>query len=260
MFSGLLLFNRKLLHISLRHIWCFVGTGFISIVMFSYCYFRTIETTSLSAAAVLLYTAPFMVMVMSAVLFRERLTVLKLIACVLAFGGCILVTGIIGSGEKLPAAAIVTGLLSALGYALYSIFGRIALNYGYNPLTITAYTFFFACNGVLPLCSLPDLTLKLVSGDILSGTYNIILGVLLGAVTAALPYVLYTVGLSRTDPGRASVIASVEPVVATLAGAAVFGESLTISGLAGITLTVTAIILMNIKNNKYKNGEHDDTF
>lgn len=247
LFTGLLLFNRRLLHIRFRHIWCFIGTGLISIVVFSYCYFRTMEMASLSAAAVLLYTAPVMVMIMSAVLFREKITFIKIISCILALSGCILVTGIIGSGDKLPTAAIVTGLVSAFGYALYSIFGRFALNYGYNSLTITTYTFIFACIGVLPLCGLPDLAIKMVSGDIISDIYNIILGVLLGLVTATLPYVLYTAGLSKIEPGRASVISSVEPVVATLVGAAVFGEKLTLQGFAGIALVVAAVILMNVK-------------
>ncbi|MHB1154183.1 MAG: DMT family transporter [Eubacteriales bacterium] len=247
LFTGLLLFNRRLLYIRFRHIWCFVGTGLISIVVFSYCYFRTMETASLSAAAVLLYTAPVMVMIMSAALFREKITIIKIIACILSLSGCILVTGILSSGDKLPTAAIITGLVSALGYALYSIFGRFALNYGYNSLTITAYTFVFACIGVLPLCGLPDLIIKMVSGDTISDIYNIILGVLLGLVTAALPYVLYTAGLSKIESGRASVIASVEPVVATIAGAAAFGEKLTLQGFAGIALVVAAVILMNIK-------------
>lgn len=247
LFTGLLLFNRRLLYIRFRHMWCFVGTGLISIVVFSYCYFRTMETASLSAAAVLLYTAPVMVMIMSAVLFREKITLIKIIACMLALGGCILVTGILSSGDKLPTAAIITGLVSALGYALYSIFGRFALNYGYNSLTITAYSFVFACIGVLPLCGVPDLIIKMVSGDIISDIYNLILGVLLGLVTAALPYVLYTAGLSKIESGRASVIASVEPVVATIVGAAVFDEKLTLQGFAGIALVIAAVILMNIK-------------
>lgn len=249
--TGLFLFNRRLLHIRFRHIWCFIGTGLISIVVFSYCYFRTMETASLSVAAVLLYTAPVMVMIMSAVLFGEKITLLKIIACILALSGCILVTGIIGSGDKLPATAIITGLVSALGYALYSIFGRFAINYGYHSLTITAYTFIFACIGVLPLCGLPDLAVKMVSGDIESDIYHITLGVLLGLVTAALPYLLYTTGLAKIEPGRASVIASVEPVVATLVGAAVFGEKLTLQGFAGITLVVAAVILMNVKKKRY---------
>lgn len=245
MTAGLLIFNRRLLFIRFRHIWCFIGTGLISIVMFTYCYFRTIGLTSLSAAAVLLYTAPVMVMAMSAVLFGEKVTVIKIVACAAAFAGCILVSGVIGS-ERISAEAVITGLLSAFGYALYSIFGRYALGYGYHPLTITAYTFIFACAGVLPLCGLPDIADKLAAG----GFRIIALGVLLGVLTAALPYFLYTAGLAKTEPGRASVIASVEPAVATLAGILFFNETPTSGGFCGIALVITAVILMNFKKEK----------
>lgn len=92
--------------------------------MFTYCYFRTMQTTSLSVAAVLLYTAPIMVTIMSVPLFKEKLTASKVAACVLAFTGCIFVTGLLGNAQAVSASGILTGLLSGFGYALYSIFGR----------------------------------------------------------------------------------------------------------------------------------------
>ena len=71
MLAGLLLFDRKALRIKLKDIWCFVGTGAFSVAFFNFCYFKTMTLTSLSVAAVLLYTAPAFVMLMSAVLFKE---------------------------------------------------------------------------------------------------------------------------------------------------------------------------------------------
>ena len=67
----MVLFRRKLLKIRLRDLWCFLGTGICSIVFFNLCYFKAITLTSLSVAAVLLYTAPVIVMVLSYFLFRE---------------------------------------------------------------------------------------------------------------------------------------------------------------------------------------------
>lgn len=249
---GILIFKPSLLRVKPRHLWCFVGTGLISIVVFSYCYFSTIEQTSLSAAAVLLYTAPVFVTLMSAVIFGEKLTAQKLIACAVAFAGCVLVTGILGSGESVPPRALITGLISAVGYALYSIFGRFALNYGYNSITITAYTFFFACAGVLPLADLRGLWSILTTGSGAEVAHNMLFALALGVVTALLPYILYTLGLSGIESGRASVIASVEPVVATLTGILVFGEPMTLTGGLGILLVVAAIALMNLKNRRAK--------
>ena len=90
----MIFFRRELLRIRLRDLWCFLGTGIGSIVFFNYCYFKTISLTSMSVAAVLLYTAPAIVMVLSRILFGERFTVRKVTALVMTFVGCIFVTGI----------------------------------------------------------------------------------------------------------------------------------------------------------------------
>ena len=146
----LFLFNRKLLVIHLKDIWCFLGTGIASITFFNYCYFKCIEEASLSIAAVLLYTAPAIVMVLSYVLFREKLTGKKIISLIMTIGGCILVTGVFEETQIINANGILLGLGAGLGYALYSIFSRYALERGYHSLTITCYTFYrcFAFNGV----------------------------------------------------------------------------------------------------------------
>ena len=89
MLIGLLIFDREALKIRLKDIWCFIGTGALSVSFFNFCYFKTITLTSLSVAAVLLYTAPAFVMIMSFFLFKESMTKLKVLALAVAFAGCV---------------------------------------------------------------------------------------------------------------------------------------------------------------------------
>ena len=84
----LLLFNRSLLKIKLKDLWCFLGTGIVSLLFFCICYFKSMEYVSIATAGVLLYTAPTFVMLMSLVLFKEKLTANKIIALVMSFIGC----------------------------------------------------------------------------------------------------------------------------------------------------------------------------
>ena len=146
-----LVFRRDALRVRLKDLWIFVCLGVISLTFFTWCYFSTIEAASMSAAAILLYLAPSLVMLMSAVLFKEKVTKNKIVACAMAFAGCFFVSGIVGDAGPLPARAIVTGLLSALTYALYSIFGQLAMNRGYDPLTLPTYAFTFGALSALPL-------------------------------------------------------------------------------------------------------------
>ncbi len=240
-----LVYDHKLFKIKLRDCWCFLGTGICSILFFNFCYFRTITLTSLSAAAVLLYTAPIMVMVMSVFLFKEKLTVTKMIAAVIAFAGCALVTGATDGRLALNAIGVLTGIGSAFGYALYTIFGEYALKRGYNSITITLYTFIFASVGVLPLANLPDL-----AGKITINPQILAWGAVLALVVTVLPYLIYTIGLRTVEAGKASVMATVEPVVATLVGVIVFSEPLSVSGIAGIILVAASLAILNIKTEK----------
>lgn len=240
-----LICGKDLFRIKLRDWWCFAGSGICSIVFFNFCYFRTITLTSLSAAAVLLYTAPIMVMVMSLFLFKEKLTVRKVIAAAAAFSGCALVTGAADGSLALNGMGILTGLGSAFGYALYTIFGQLALNRGYKSITITLYTFIFASVGVIPFADIGGLAEKIrLHPQILAW------GAVLAAAVTVLPYLIYTVGLTSVEPGKASVMATVEPVVATLVGAAVFCEPLSLVGVMGILLVAASLVLLNMPSKK----------
>lgn len=237
------IFRRELLKIRLRDVGLFLGMGLLSLLLFTVCYFTTINLASLSVAAILLYTSPIWVMLLSAVCFREKITGRKLLCAAMAFGGCVLVSGI-GSAASLSPVVIVTGLMSAVGYGLYSIFGTFALR-KYQPLTVTTYAFLFGAAGAAILCKPAEIVTVIASAPNPAGL--VLFLIVTAFVTAVLPYLLYTVGLSHMRASAAAIMASIEPVVATAAGALVFGEGLTIPAFAGIALVLGAIAVLNVK-------------
>ena len=236
-------YRRELLKIRLRDVGLFLGMGLLSLLLFTVCYFTTINLASLSVAAILLYTSPIWVMLLSALCFREKITGRKLLCAAMAFGGCVLVSGI-GSASGLSPMVIVTGLLSAVGYGLYSIFGTFALR-KYQPLTVTTYAFLFGSLGAAFLCKPTEIITVIASAPNPGGL--VLLLAVTAFVTAVLPYLLYTVGLSHMRASAAAIMASIEPVVATAAGALVFGEALTIPAFIGIALVLGAIVVLNAK-------------
>lgn len=228
------------LRVAWRDLWMFVGTGIVSIVLFNTCYFRTIVRSQASVAVVLLYTSPVFVMLLSAVLFREKITSRKLLALAMTLAGCVLVAGLAGGGYRLSADVLLTGLASGLFYALYTIFGRYALA-KYDTLTVTAYTFLFGLAGAAALGGLPRITAILAQDWSLLPWY---LGI--GIVCTVLPYVLYTWGLQRMESGRAAILVAVEPLVGTLLGLLVYHESAGPAKLLGIGLILSAMVLLNL--------------
>ena len=236
----LLLFHREKLKIKWRDVWCFIGTGVLSLLFFCVCYFRAIEELTLSAAGVLLYTAPIFVMIMSIPLFKEKLTAKKILALALAFAGCILISGI---GGEINTVGIIMGVLSGFFYALYSIFGRYAINRGYDSWTIVFYTFLFCTLGCLCLSDK-----ALIINSFVSAEYDFWLYLLgMGLITGFLAYLFYSKGLECMESSRASILAFVEPVSGTFVGMIVFSEFPNIFGITGILLVLGAIILLSLK-------------
>jgi len=239
---GLTIFikDRRQLQVRLRDFWCFIGSGLCSMLFFTYCYFKSMEHLDLGTAAILLYTAPSIVIVLSRFIFREKLTGVKLLALLLAFAGCCLVSGV-GTGARISVQGILLGIGSGLGYALYSIFARFAMNRGYSSLTISFYTSLLAGVGAGVVWGTQEAPVMFAS------PYNALLCLATAVVTFYLPYLLYTTGLESVETGRASIMASIEPVVATACGIFIFREQPSFASVCGMLLVLSAIVLLNVK-------------
>lgn len=226
----------------LKDIWCFFGTGVVSLLIFGLCYFRAMDYMSLSAAAILLYTAPCFVILLSALLFKEKLTKKKLVAMSMAFFGCCLVSGLGNGAQHVSGIGILLGLGAGICYALFSIFSRYSINRGYNSLTINFYSCILAGAGALIFGGAREMPTVCQSAG------NFLFALATGIVTCFLPYLLYTYGLTKTENGKASIMASVEPVVATLVGLVIYHEKLSLTAFLGVVIVLSAIVLLNIKN------------
>lgn len=225
--------------ISPKDIPLFLGLGFGSILFFTVCYFTAITMMPLSTAAILLYTSPVWIMLMSIFFFHEKLNKRKLIALALAFGGCVLVSGI--SGEGMTVTGLLVGLGSGIGYGLYSILGKIALR-KYSSYTVTTYTFIFAAAGSWIISRPADMIAKFSAAPDLG--FLIVLCFLTALITAVIPFLSYTIGLESVEASKAGIIATIEPMVATLIGILVFSETLTIMSGAGILLILAAVVIL----------------
>lgn len=239
LFIGMFLFNRKELKIRRKDVWCFLGTGLLSVTFFNVCYFTCMNLTTLSVAAILLYTAPSFVIVMSFFLFKEKMNGKKIAALVLAFAGCVLVSGGF-TGESLTVMGLLTGLGAGFGYALYSIFGKYAIQRGYSSYTITTYTFLFALLGTLPFLKLQHFAECVMN----IGAGNLLFAFVMAVITTVVAYILYTAGLKGLENGKASIVASVEPVMASVVGFLLYKEAMQPMGIAGMILVLISCVLV----------------
>ncbi len=219
---------------SLGDIKYFIGTGVGSIIFFSWSYIKSINLSSVSVAATLLYTAPSIVMIFSVVLFKEKLTWKKIAIVIITFIGCLLVTGLLEKGVLVSKEGIFFGLCAGFGYAMYSIFSSFALK-KYSSAAITFYTFLVAAIFLMPFSG--SVMKKILDNGLMP------FSILYAFTVTVLPYTLYTMGLSKTEPSKAAIMATVEPVGAALIGIFVYNESVTFTKILGITLVAISVVL-----------------
>ncbi|MDQ0256560.1 drug/metabolite transporter (DMT)-like permease [Evansella vedderi] len=243
LFLYVALVKRSALSMKWKHVPYFLGTGICSIVFFNWAYFTAIQEMNLSIAAVLLYTGPAFVAIMSRIIFKELFTPQKIVALIATFIGCVLVIGLfpVNTGQ-FSTYGILVGIGSGFGYALYSIFGKAALS-NYSSLTITTYTFLFASLALVPTSGLMGKAMEWWSIDAL------LLSLGLGLIPTVLAYLLYTRGLHFVESSKASIVATVEPVVAALIGVFVFQDLLHFWQIIGIISILSGVVFMNLKTN-----------
>jgi len=220
-----------------RRLWFWsVLAGFGVAGNFSF-YFVSIGQGSVAVAATLMYCAPVFVYLVSFALKLESPTAPKWAAIVVVMLGIVLLTQIYDTGASgVTPIGVGAGLLAGLSYAVF-IFGfKYAAPHG-SPQAILSIAFAVLATILIWPGDVEQTVAVLSTPD-----WPLFAG--LGVFGAGLSFVLYIVGLNHTAPAVASIIATVEPVTASLFSFVVLHESLVgpqIVGMALILVTVTAL-------------------
>lgn len=222
-------------------------SGFCSVVAMGMFYYSCMVETSAAVAVILLYTAPLFVMIMSLFFFKEKMTVQKMVAFVIAIVGCALVSGI-ASGSRISALGIFLGLMSGFTYSLYGIFTSLFMKENKDTLTFTALSFFFAAIGALVI-SKPWEIVKFTL-EVENIPLTLIMYLLLAICTAVIPFFLYSKGIEGVKPDVASILAFSEPLMACVFGTAVLGQDMDVFGVIGIVCVCAAIVVLNVNFKK----------
>ena len=219
--------------------------GLFSQALYNLLYMRTIKESGMAVAAVLLYTSPVFVALMSRIFFRESLGKNKVIAILINIIGCVLtVTGGGFEGMTLVGLGLLTGVGAGFMYATLPVLSRIGADKE-DPFTSTFYGLAFGTLFLL-FISRPW---QGIGTAFTPGMFIVLVG--FGIVPSALAYIVYFGGLNKVkETSKVPVLASVETVMAALIGLAVFGQSLSLIKVLGIVLVLCSILVMNQKNRK----------
>ena len=222
----------------------FLAFGLAGVAAFYVVYIYAIALTGMGMAAVLMYTAPAWVTLLSVLLFNERLGGLKGVAVLLACGGCALVGRVYDlASVRLNLLGVLAGLGAGLTYGLYTLFSKVAQD-RYTAWTTLAYALGVGALFMLPLQSLADLARAATTPPILFWL------LMLGLVPTLGGGVAFNAALRRIPASNASIVATLEPAIATLLGWLFLDERLEILQLLGAGLILAAVVILQLESSE----------
>ncbi len=199
----------------------------------AFCYFTALAHVSAGLAALLLYTYPALVALLSRLVLKRPLSSRQIACVAMSLTGTVLIIGGVGGGNVL---GIAFGLMAALAYAVYIMAGS-SLPAEVSPLGATAV--------ITGISALVYLGLVAARGFHPPATGTGALAVAgIAVVCTVLAMLCFFAGLKRVGPVRASVLATVEPLCAVLLGGAVLGETITPLRVLGGVLIAGAVIIL----------------
>ena len=207
--------------------------------------FCSYEYISSSMATTIHFVYPVLVLLGCAAVFREKITRIQGICCVLCVAGilCFYTPGTSGS-----TAGILLAFFSGMVYAFYVIYlSRSGLS-EMDPYVLCLYTSAFGAGETL-LASLLTHNLVLVLSPQALGVS--VLLTLLVAVTATLCFQL---GARWIGPQMVSMVSTFEPLTSVVVGVLLFHEALTPRSLAGVICILLAVILLAWRGSATSSG------
>lgn len=241
--GGLILFTvLLLLRVNLRvprQDWLtFLAYGVFGVALFFVAYVTAINLTGVSVAAVLMYTSPVWVAVISWRWMGERLGRRGVIALGLGVAGAALVARVYApSALKLNWVGVLAGLAAGFTYGLYSIFNKLLVRRN-RPWVVQVYGLLIG-SAVLVAITPKE---ALARGWVSAPSIELLFGMAL--VPTLLASLAFAIGVQWVPVSVAAIVATLEPVVATFFGYVFFAERLEIWQWAGTACILSAVLLL----------------
>lgn len=211
-----------------------IALGVVGVGVFYAAVPLAVEAGGISIAVVLLYTAPVWVVIGARLFLGESLTQRKIVLTAVSIAGVVLVSQGQGEGVQVSPAALLWGLVAGITYACWFVAGKRLLA-RMTPRQLSSW--------ILPVGALTLLPFVDFSGKS-ARAWLLLVGI--GLVSTYAPVLAYYTGLRVVEASRASLVATIEPVIALTIAALVFGERLNLAGVVGAVLVVTAAILASL--------------
>jgi drug/metabolite transporter, DME family len=216
----------------------------LSIALVNAAYYLAIDRLPVAVAIVLQYTAPAMVVAYTAVSARRRPSKEIVLAVTAAVVGVVLVAEVPGGDlGTLDALGIVFGLCSGVLFATYSLLSDAA-GRAWGPIEAMRRAFLVAAAAWVVFQIPRGWPAELFDpGNVLQVLYVGLFGTLT-------PFLLYVWAIGIVRPDRATIAATLEPVLAAIVAWVWLGQELSAMQIGGGLLVIGAVALLQIRRTR----------
>lgn len=213
----------------------------------TYLSLRALDYLPVGPLAFLFYTYPAWVALISGVLGKEELTLIRFIALAIAMGGIVVMVGTPAS-STLSTVGVFLALGTALLYAIY----LPALQHVQKNIE-PATSSFYLILGVFAAF----LAVSVVGGKLALPESTELWGyiVLLAVLSTVLAFSALISGLRVLGPVRTSIIATIEPFFTAMLGAILLGQGISRNTVTGGALIAGAVILLQFAGRRTETVE-----
>ncbi len=195
--------------------------------------FEAYNYTSVAAATLCYYMAPMIVILLSPLLFREKLTGLRLGCVAAALVGVVLVSGILEGGQTGDFRGILLGLAAAVFYAVVVMMNKtLSAVPAYDK---TIMQLLFAAMILIPYClftgEFQGLTLTLPGWGLLLTA---------GIIHTGIAYTLYFGSMVHLKAQTIALYSYLDPILAIILSALVLKEPMSAYSMIGAALILAA--------------------
>ena len=232
--GALALVDRRRLRIARVDVPRMAWLGFAGVAIVQFSYFLAIERLPISVALVIQFTGPLMVLLWLRIVHGRRLRASLYGAVALSVAGSALVVQVFDAGS-IDGLGVVFALVAAVTFAIYLI-GFERAGQSYDAFTTLTWGLGFAT--LFWLLASPPWTFPL--GE-LDSAENVALALGVVGIGTLGPFLLNVTALRHLPAARVGVIATLEPVLATLVAWAIHDEVLAAVQIAGVLMVVAAV-------------------
>ena len=212
--------------------------GIFGVALFFICYVTAINLTGVAVAAVLMYTSPAWVALISWRWMGERLGRRGIAALLLAVAGAALAARAYNPALlRLQWLGVAAGLAAGLTYGLYSVFNKLLVRRN-RPWVVQVYGLLIGAAILVAIVPQGELARGFVS----PASIAVLIG--MAIIPTLVASMAFAFGVQWVPVSVAAIVATLEPAVATLFGYAFFAEKLEPLQLVGAACIVSAVVLL----------------